>query len=111
MKKYLTAATAGLIMSAAVALCAAPSALAHDRVNWSVSIGGPDYYQAQEVYVPPQVVYEQPQPVYVERARVVEYYQPNEFRERYWRERKWREQQWRERREHRRHHDDDDDDQ
>ena len=39
MKKYLTAATAGLIMSAAVALCAAPSALAHDRVNWSVRVG------------------------------------------------------------------------
>lgn len=111
MKKYLTVATVCLIASAAVALGAAPSAMARDRVDWSVNIGLPGYYQPQEVYIPPQVVYEQPQPVYVERAPVVEYYQPNEFRERYWREREWREQQWREHREHHRHHDDDDDDQ
>jgi PXPV repeat (3 copies) len=51
--------------AAAALMIAAPLSMAHDRVNWSVTLGS----QAP-IYSPPPVVYVQPQPVYVEPAPV-----------------------------------------
>ena len=62
MKRALAMTTAGLTLGAMLAF-AAPAAMAHDRVNWSLSIGAPF---GVPVYSPPPVVYVEPEPVYVQ---------------------------------------------
>lgn len=62
MQRLLPSMTTKLVLGAALALSAS-LAVAHDRVNWSISIGAP--FPAPVIYSPPPVVYVQPQPVYV----------------------------------------------
>ncbi|MGZ3253349.1 MAG: hypothetical protein ACXU7D_03490 [Burkholderiaceae bacterium] len=105
MKTSLIAAT-GLMTGTALMLCST-AAMAHDRVNWSVSIGAPVYYPPPVVYAPPPVVYEEPVRVY-QPAPVVRYapqpYYAYGYRDPDWRRHEWREHEWRE---HHRHHDHD----
>jgi hypothetical protein len=95
MKKSFAIACAGFIASAALMLYAAP-AMAHDQVNWSITVGSPTYAppvvysQPSVIYSRPPVIYTQPRVVYTERAPLVQYRAP------YYRERQWREQEWRE---------------
>jgi hypothetical protein len=111
MKKYLKLLTAASIATATFLLCA-PSAMARDQVDWSLSIGTQNPYPPPVIYGPPPVVYQAPQRVYVEPPPPVVVYRPQyyrysegDWRERQWRERQWREREWGERREHRGHHD------
>ncbi|HTD03969.1 hypothetical protein [Undibacterium sp.] len=62
MRNYITLAVAGLITS--TALLGASPAMAHGRVDWSVSIGAPIYYGPPVVYAPPPVYYAPPPVVY-----------------------------------------------
>lgn len=93
--------TCSFRLLAAVALvAAAPLAMAHSDVSWSVNIGTPFvaapvytpppavYVQPQPVYVQPAPVYVRPQPVYVQPAAVVQYGQP------YYVERRGRHHHW-----------------
>lgn len=107
---------AGLAFGAGLALFSTSSAMAHDRVNWSVGIGigAPPavvYQQPEVVYAQPEVVYEQPEVVYAQprviyrQAPVVEYREYYGWRrEHAWREHERREHEWREH-EWREHHD------
>lgn len=86
---------------AAGAVALAPSAMARDRVDWSISIGSPGYYGPPPpvVYSPPPVVYAPPPPVvYVPRTAYpmvgpgVVYTTPPYmygYREGEWRHRRW----------------------
>jgi len=101
---------AGLAFTAGLMLFSASSAMAHDRVNWSVGIGigAPPavvYQQPEVVYAQPEVIYAQPRVVY-RQAPVVEYREYRDWRrEHAWREHErrehaWREHEWRERHDH-----------
>jgi hypothetical protein len=92
MKRYLALASAGI--AGVTMFCASP-AMAHDDVNWSVTIGSPGY-PPPVVYGPPRVVYERVEPVVVERRTVVRYGRPDGYREDEWRGRR----DWDERRHH-----------
>ncbi len=115
MKKALIAAS-GLIAGMVLMVCSS-SAMAHGRVDWSVSIGAPIYAAPPVVYAAPPVVYEYEEPapvVYRVPAPVVRYqpyyaYPDYGYRDPYWRRHEWREHEWREHewREHHRHHDHD----
>lgn len=100
---------AGLAFGASLMLFSASSAMAHDRVNWSVGIGigAPPavvYQQPEVVYAQPEVVYAQPRVIY-RQAPVVEYREYHDWRrEHAWREHERREHEWREH-EWREHHD------
>lgn len=78
MKTALATTTIGLMLGIMLAV-SAPAAMAHDRVNWSLTIGAPFgipvyspppvvYVQPQPVYLRPEPIYVRPQPVYVESA-------------------------------------------
>ena len=93
MKKAITLAAAGLIIG--TALLGASPAMAHGRVDWSVSIGGPVYYPGPVVYAPapvyyapPPVVYAPPPAIYIGNGPVV--YGPSYgYPAGYWRGRPW----------------------
>jgi hypothetical protein len=103
MKKILMTA-AGLMTGATLMLCSS-SAMAHGRVDWSVSIGVPAYAPPPVVYAAPPVVYEAPVPVVRYRPQPYYVYPAYGYRDPYWRHRAWREHEWREhaRREHQEH--------
>ena len=93
VKKPLVAIASALFAAAALTV-GSSAALASPRVDWSISIGAPGYYQPAP-YVQPYGVYGAPAPVYA--APVPAYGDPYyAYREREWREREWRRQQWRE---------------
>lgn len=88
------------LAGAAALLAAAPLALAHGDVSWSLSVGGggpapvyvqpaPVYVQPQPVYVPPAPVYVRPAPVYVQPSALVEYRAPYYVGGPYYRGRHW----------------------
>jgi hypothetical protein len=105
---------ASFVAGAALLLCAAP-AIAHGNVQWSVTVGTPQYYsphyspqptvvypapvvvypQSQftygappSVYAPPAGAYIQPPQVYPQQTWQVEQYrQPHAYHDRSWRER------------------------
>jgi hypothetical protein len=74
MKKRLTLVTAGLVTSASLILCAS-SAMAHDQVNWSITVGSPDY-SPPAVYRQPQAIYIQPRVAYTKRVALAQYREP-----------------------------------
>lgn len=99
--------TAGLMVSACLALSTSP-AMAHGRVDWSIGIGlgGPPvvYQQPEVVYAQPPVVYTEPPAVVYEQAPIVQYRDPYYWHRRHeWRERERREHEWREHEWHERH--------
>jgi hypothetical protein len=112
MSTAIAWALGGLLASAT--LFSASTAMARDRVDWSVTIGQPGYYPPPPVYAPPPSIMYPPPPVYVApvpvypRGPVIRYgqpyyddpfaygYQERQWREQQWREQQWREQQWRE---------------
>jgi|GEM_PF-1512153 len=111
MKRALAITTAGLALGTMLAF-AAPAAMAHDHVNWSLSIGAPF---GMPVYSPPPVVYVEPAPVYVQPRRAYVRSEPvyvepepaygsiyfNGYSRPYYQERSWhRRHRW-----HRDHHD------
>lgn len=107
MKRALAFTAFGLTLGAMLAFIA-PAAMAHDRVNWSLSIGAPFgvpvynpspvvYVEPQPVYVRPRAVYVRPQPVYVEQQPAYGNVYFNGYRQPYYDERYW------ERRHHRHH--------
>lgn len=77
MKKYLAFVSASF--AAAAMLCASP-AMAHDDLNWSITVGSSGY-PPPVVYGPPRVVYERVQPVVVERQAIVRYGHPYGYRD------------------------------
>lgn len=114
MRKTFVTFAAGLSTAAAMAL--SPSiALAGPRVDWSISIGAPGYYEPAPVYQPapvyspygtaapfysPYGTYQAPARVYAQPVLPYGYtdpWQEREWRRQQWREQQWREQQWRER--------------
>lgn len=101
MNKPLTSTLALLGLGAAM-LLTTQVAVAHDRVDWSVSIGAPVAFAAPPVVYrtnPPVVVYGQPRHGYRAPPQVVEYNRPYYgYGKREWRERQRREHY------HRHHH-------
>jgi hypothetical protein len=81
MKRYLALVSASI---AGAAMFWTSPAMAHDDVNWSVTIGSPGY-PPPVVYGPPRVVYERVEPIVVERRTVVRYGRPYSYREGEWR--------------------------
>jgi hypothetical protein len=117
---------ASLVAGAAMLLYAAP-AIAHGSVQWSVTVGTPQYYspppavvyapppvvvysQPQfiygappSVYAPPAGTYIQPPQVYQQTWQVEQYRQPYAYHDRSWRERddrheRYEQHEWREQR-------------
>jgi hypothetical protein len=107
MKRAFAITAIGLTLGAMLAFIA-PTAMAHDRVNWSLNVGvpfgvpvyGPPatvYVEPQPVYLRPRPVYVRPQPVYIEQEPVYGNVYVNGYRRPYYDERYW------ERRHHRHH--------
>lgn len=107
------ATTAGLMLGVMLAV-SAPLATAHDRVNWSLSIGAPfgipvygpppvAYMQPQPVHFRPQPVYVRPRPVYVESEPAYGSVYINAYGRPYYEDRDWDRHHGRR---HHRHHDD-----
>ena len=104
MEKTLVTFATGLAAAAAMAL--APGiASAGSRVEWSISVGAPGYYEPAPFYQPapvyapapiysPYGTYQAPAPVYAQPVSPYAYTDP--WQEREWRRQQWREQHWRE---------------
>lgn len=113
VKKTLLTFATGLAAAAAMALSPGVAS-AGSRVDWSISIGAPAYYEPAPIYqaapvyqaapaYAPYGVYQAPAPVYAPAYVYTDPWQERAWRRQQWREQRLREQLWRERMWHRQH--------